>query len=350
MGKKGGCWIALHSTAVNIMSLSTTETEEGTRGGIITRDEIGNERRYTATVAAAAKNIQISSSASSASLETSPPPPPPLKTDDVVTADTFTSGGGTFRIPSFADKYAEREYLKGRLVVAFRIFSKYGFDEGVAGHITLRDPVQPDHFWVNPFGLAFGLIRRSDLILVDHEGRVVDGGANRLLNTAAYMIHVAVHNARPDVMCAAHAHSTYGRAFCALGRPLDIITQDSCAFHRNLAVYRQFKGVVLGREEGEKIAQTLGEKKACLLQNHGLLTVGQTIEAAVYWFVSLEKCCQVQLLADAAAAGRGGMTVKIDDEEAASTFQSIGTPNAGWFNGKPLFDVMIDQLDDRYLQ
>lgn len=69
------------------------------------------------------------------------------------------------RPPRFEDKYRERDYLKGRLAAAFRIFGKYGFDEGVAGHITLRDPVQPDCFWVNPFGTAFSLINKSDLIV-----------------------------------------------------------------------------------------------------------------------------------------------------------------------------------------
>jgi len=252
--------------------------------------------------------------------------------------------------PRFTDKYEEREYLKGRLALAFRLFGKYGFDEGVAGHITLRDPVDPHTFWVNPFGLAFSEIKRSDLILVDHEGKVIDGGENRLLNTAAYMIHAAVHKARPDVLCAAHSHSIYGRAFCALGRPIDIITQDSCAFYNDLAVYNSFKGVVLAKEEGENIAKALGPKKAALLQNHGLLTVGQTVEAALFWFCSLEKCCHAQLMADAAAAGRGGETVKIEEEDAAFTYKSVGTPRAGWFSAKPMFDVMAKEVGDEYLQ
>ncbi len=69
------------------------------------------------------------------------------------------------RPPKFEDKYAERDHMKGALAAAFRIFGKYGFDEGVAGHITLRDPVQPDCFWVNPFGMSFSMISRSDLIV-----------------------------------------------------------------------------------------------------------------------------------------------------------------------------------------
>ena len=133
--------------------------------------------------------------------------------------------------PKFDDPYEERHYLKGKLAAAFRIFGKYGMDDGVAGHITVRDPVDPSTFWVNPFGVAFSLMKRSDLIQVDHQGKVIDGGPVRLLNAAAFMIHGAIHNARPDVQCAAHSHTVYGRAFCALGRELDIITQDSCSFY-----------------------------------------------------------------------------------------------------------------------
>lgn len=192
------------------------------------------------------------------------------------------------RPPTFTDKHEEREYQKGRLAAAFRIFGKYGFDEGVAGHITLRDPVQPDCFWVNPFGRAFSLITKSDLILVDHSGKVIGGGENRLLNTAAYMIHSAIHEARPDVMCAAHSHSIYGRTFCALGRRLESLTQDSCAFHDDHVLYESFNGVVLAEKEGKDIAACLGGKKAALLQNHGLLTVGGSVEE-----VSLVDYCSV---------------------------------------------------------
>jgi len=84
--------------------------------------------------------------------------------------------------PVFTDKYEERRFLKHRLALAFRIFGKHGFGEGVAGHITLRDPVNPDTFWVNPFGMDFSLIRDEDLIRVDSRGKVIDGGRNRLLN------------------------------------------------------------------------------------------------------------------------------------------------------------------------
>lgn len=239
----------------------------------------------------------------------------------------------------FTDKLEEREYLKGRLALAFRIFGRNGYDEGVAGHITLRDPVLPGHFWVNPFGTPFSHIKKSDLLLVDHEGNVVDGGKNRLLNIAAYMIHAAVHEARPDVLCAAHCHSRYGRTFSTLGREIDISTQDSCVFYKDHAVYNSFKGVVLAKEEGENIARAIGPKKAVILQNHGLLTVSSTVEGCIYNFVTLEGLCHTQLLADAAIAGRGGQSILVDEEDAEFSFKSVGTPRAVWFAGLPAFEV-----------
>ncbi|KAL6302512.1 class II aldolase/adducin domain-containing protein [Sparassis latifolia] len=241
--------------------------------------------------------------------------------------------------PSFESKLEEREFLKYRLAQAFRIFGHEGYNEGVAGHITLRDPVRPDCFWVNPFGLHFSLIQPSDLLLVDHDGKFQDeSGPLRLLNRAAYMIHSAVHAARPDVICAAHTHSIYGRAFSTLGKELDIITQDSCAFYNDHVLYDRFGGVVLEEEEGKRIAECLGSKKAAILQNHGLLVASPTIEATVHFYIALEKSCQVQLLADAAAKATG--TVKIPLDEAAYTAQIVGSPRTGWFSGLPHFKAL----------
>ena len=107
---------------------------------------------------------------------------------------------------------------------------------------------------------------------------------------------------------------------------------------------------MLADEEGRQIASTLGARKAALLQNHGLLTVGETIEAAVFWFVQLDKCCHAQLLADAAAGGCGQETIKIHDDDAAYTYKTIGVPRAGWFSAKPMFDVIEKECGEEYLQ
>lgn len=117
---------------------------------------------------------------------------------------------------------------------------------------------------------------------------------------------------------------------------------------QDIALYDTFGGIVLGPEEGQRIAEALGQRKAAILANHGLLTCGQTIESCVRWFVSLENCCETQLLADAAAAGRGGETVKISDEEAEYTYRTVGREIGGWFAAKPSFDLMEHQAGVEY--
>jgi ribulose-5-phosphate 4-epimerase/fuculose-1-phosphate aldolase len=116
----------------------------------------------------------------------------------------------------------------------------------------------------------------------------------------------------------------YGKAWSVFGKPLDMITQDSIRFYKSHAVYDNFGGVVLDREEGKRIANVLGDGKAVILQNHGLLTVGKSVDEAAFWFLSLDKTCQAQLLVDAAAAGNGFEKKLINDEEAAYTYQQVG--------------------------
>lgn len=194
--------------------------------------------------------------------------------------------------PKFASLEEERLYRKQHLAAAFRIFADRGFDEGVAGHISVRDPILTDHFWLNPLSQHFSQICVSDLILVDEDGTVVIG--DEPINAAAFAIHSEIHKARPDVHAACHAHSVYGKAFSVFGRELDMITQDSLRFYKSHAVYPQFGGVVFDREEGRRIAEHLGDGKAIILQNHGLLTVADTVDAAAFWFVSLDKTWYVR--------------------------------------------------------
>jgi ribulose-5-phosphate 4-epimerase/fuculose-1-phosphate aldolase len=240
---------------------------------------------------------------------------------------------------AFENVEDERLYRKQRLAAGFRLFGRFGFDEGVAGHITVRDPGDPNRFWVNPFGLSFSHVRVSDLICVDHEGNVVEG--NAFVNGAAFAIHSQVHAARPDVIAAAHSHSINGKAFSSLGRKLDPITQDVCAFYQDHEVFDDFTGVVLDTEEGKRIAHALGGAKAAILRNHGLLTVGQSVESAVWWFITMERSCQAQLLASAA-----GTPIHIDHEAAVATHDVVGTEAAGQFSFQPLFDQIIRQQPD----
>src|SRR6516162_2408252 len=201
--------------------------------------------------------------------------------------------------PTFGSIAEERRHRQERLAAAFRLFARFGYDEGVAGHITARDPGNPDWFWVNPFGVHFGQIRVSDLVLVNHEGEVVEG--NYPVNTAAFAIHSRVHAARPEAVAAAHAHSVHGKAWSSLGRLLDPITQDACAFYEDHALFDDYTGVVVDVEEGRRIAAALGSNKAAILRNHGLLTVGGSPDAAAWFFIAMDRSCHAQLLAEAVA-------------------------------------------------
>jgi len=243
------------------------------------------------------------------------------------------------RPPTFSTAEGERKHRKHRLAAAFRLFSRFGFDEGVAGHITARDPERLDHFWVNPFGMHFGQIRASDLILVNHQGEVVEGAYP--VNQAAFAIHSRVHAARPDVLAAAHSHSMYGKAWASLGRLLDPITQDACAFYEDHGLFADFTGVVYETSEGERIAQALGNYKAAILRNHGLLTVGHTVDEAAWWFITMDRSCQAQLLAEAV-----GKPVKIDHASAVATRETVGSHLAGWFQFQPMLSRIIREEPD----
>ncbi|HVE98403.1 MAG TPA: class II aldolase/adducin family protein [Mycobacteriales bacterium] len=241
--------------------------------------------------------------------------------------------------PTFDSVEDERLHRKQRLAAGFRLFSRFGFEEGVAGHITARDPEWPDAFWVNPFAMPFAHITVSDLILVNHQGEVIDG--RHPVNAAAFAIHSQVHQARPDAVAAAHSHSLHGKAFSSLGRLLDPITQDVCAFYDDHSLFDDYTGVVLDLEEGKRIAHALGDSKALILRNHGLLTVGPTVDAAVWWFITMERSCQAQLLASAA-----GTPVLIDAAQAELTSKQVGSDFVGWLSFQPLFDKIVREQPD----
>lgn len=241
--------------------------------------------------------------------------------------------------PQFSSVKEERLHRKQHLAAGLRLFGLYGYDEGVAGHITARDPEFPNQFWVNPFGMHFSRICVKDLLLVDHDGTVLEG--EHSVNRAAFAIHSRLHAARPDVVAAAHSHSMYGKAFSSLGRLLKPITQDACAFYNDHVLFDDYAGVVLDLDEGDKIAAKLGDKKAAILQNHGFLTVGGSVDSAVYFFITMERCAKAQMAAEAC-----GKVIEINNEVASLTRTQVGTDGAGWFSFQGLYDMIVHQQPD----
>ncbi|QUQ63713.1 class II aldolase/adducin family protein [Kutzneria sp. CA-103260] len=243
-------------------------------------------------------------------------------------------------LPAVADSVAEERLARKRdLAIAFRLFARYGFDEGVAGHITVRDPEFPHRFWVNPYAVHFSRIKVSDLLLIDEHGHVAEGG--RRTNKAAFWIHSSVHEARPDVVAVAHAHSVHGRAFAALGKTLDPIIQESCAFYQDHVLFDEYRGLVLEQAEGERIARRLGHQRAAILRHHGLLTVGRSVAEAAWWFIAMDRACQMQLLADAAGTPR-----IMTDEEATLAHRQFGNATMARQSFRIMADVVLaDQPD-----
>ncbi|SDJ27998.1 class II aldolase/adducin family protein [Natribacillus halophilus] len=241
--------------------------------------------------------------------------------------------------PTFANVKEERQHGKQRLAAAFRLFARFGFSEGAAGHVTYRDPEYKDHLWVNPYGKPFSEIKTTDLVLVNDHGEVVEG--NYSIHKSAFSIHSAVHKARPDIVASAHAHPVYGKTWSASGRLIDPLTQDACAFYNDHSVLDEFSGVVYEDKEGEKVAQALGNNKAVLLRSHGPLTVGQSVDAAAFWFITMERSCQSQLLAEAA-----DIVHPIDPKNAELTSQQVGREKDGWENFQPLWERIVNEQPD----
>ena len=237
--------------------------------------------------------------------------------------------------PEIEDMEAERQRRKERLACGLRTMGRLHLAEGVAGHVTVRDPEFTDRFWVNPFGHNFKLMTVSDLICVDHNGDVVVG--DRPVNAAAFAIHSELHKARPDVMAAAHSHSMYGRTFSTLGKPLKMISQDATMFYNDIALCNEGSGaVVLDTAVGRAMGEALGTKKALIHQNHGLITTGGSVDAAVWWFIALERLCQSQLLAESA-----GEPIEIPDHLCEDGYKAQGNDIAGWFQFQPFWEELV---------
>lgn len=249
--------------------------------------------------------------------------------------------------PRFDDPADERRHRKERLAVGFRLLARLGLTTGIAGHISARDPEDPDRFWVNPLARPFSLMRVSDLVQVDGEGTVVEGDA--IVNAAAFAIHSRIHAANPKVVSACHSHAPWGRPWSATGRLVEPTSQDACAFFGAQVVIPGFSGVVLGLDVGDQIGAAFTEPTAhpagitvAVHMNHGHITVGRSVDAAVYRFVLFEQLCASQMRLE--ATGRP-FTV-IDVETAASTAVQTGSEYASWIGFQGAYDEIVAREPD----
>lgn len=235
-------------------------------------------------------------------------------------------------IPRYPSHQKHREDVLLHMAAAFRNWARTGFTEGISGHISVRDPEFPDLIWMNPIGRHFALLNASDMLCLDiNTGAVVGGNRTRPANAPGFHIHSEIHKARPgDVHAICHAHTIAGRAWAAVGAPLDMITQDVCDLYGPaLAVDTAYGGIVTAGEEGRRIAAVLGKKgKAAVLLNHGLISVGHTVDEAHFLFGLLDRSCEIQLRVEAACAGNPSLKKHIiPDEMARFNFRMAGEKN-----------------------
>lgn len=247
-------------------------------------------------------------------------------------------------LPDFSTFAEERQHRKERLVAACRAFALHHLDYGFAGHLTVRDPEFPDLYWTNPMAVHFSQVKISNLILADHKGKVVEG--HYALNRAGFVLHAAVHEANPDIVAMCHAHTVYGTAFAALGRPLDPITQDAAAFFEDHVVIKDEAGAVAVEEEaGLSVADRFKNVRAAIHQNHGLLTVSRhSIEAAAFWFIALERCCQQQLLVEAT----GSKPVMVPERSSRYSREHVGSEYIGWLHFQPIYEQLAQTSPDMF--
>jgi ribulose-5-phosphate 4-epimerase/fuculose-1-phosphate aldolase len=241
-------------------------------------------------------------------------------------------------MPAFKNVAEDRQYRKEHLVAACRAFAQHGFDYGFGGHLTVRDPEFPELYWTNPMAVHFSQVKISNLVLANHEGKVMQG--THAINHAGFVLHGAVHHAHPDIVAMCHAHTFAGTAWAAFGRTLEPISQDAACFFEDHVVLKDGAGAVpVNLDAGVAVAAAIGSNKALIHQNHGLITASRhSIDEAAFWFIALDRCCKVQL--DVEATGRS--PAMVPREHALFTRQNVGTPFIAWLHFQTIYGQLVE--------
>ena len=208
------------------------------------------------------------------------------------------SGPGILQIASMKGRCSAAEWqARVDLAACYRLVEHYGMADMMANHITARVPDEPGAFLINAYGMMYEEITASSLVKVDHSGAVLSrpdfGDLDYGINKAGYVIHSAVHEARPDVGCVIHTHSWASMAVSSLACGLLPLTQTAMRFLK--IGYHDYQGVVLDTREQESLIADLGSGEALILRNHGALVVGSTVGEAFNWTHRLELACRAQI-------------------------------------------------------
>jgi len=210
------------------------------------------------------------------------------------------SNSGRLSIASIQGQVSSEEWqARVDIAACYRLLAHYGMSDMMANHVTLRVPGEPDAFLTNPYGMMYEEMTASCMLKINHAGTVLYtpnfGALNYGFNKPGYILHSAVHVARPEIDCVIHTHTPAGLALASLQCGLLPLTQTAMRFHH--IAYHDYWGVVLDRAEQASLIADLGSAEAMILRNHGLLTAGKTIGEAFNWMHRLELSCRSQLAA-----------------------------------------------------
>ncbi|MDW3221221.1 MAG: class II aldolase/adducin family protein [Acidimicrobiales bacterium] len=224
--------------------------------------------------------------------------------------------------PEIDDLDELRLLRKWEVAIGYRIFARMRWGQLGDGHITARDPILTDHFWVLGYGIPFWAATIHNLTLIGPDGSGVMGPTENGINHAGYCIHHPILDTHPHLASAAHTHTGFGTPWSANVQPFRAISQESCALVFDQALYEGQDLEVLTTDGGYRIAEALGTNKVCILRNHGLLTGGHSPAEAVGWFVMAERVAEVHVKAPDAPA--------ISDEAAKEVEATLGPWHVGW--------------------
>jgi len=192
--------------------------------------------------------------------------------------------------------YSKNEkLLRCKLAAVYRLFDMYGWTQNIYNHISVRISQDTEHFLINPFGMLYNEITASGLVKVDMQGEVVETGTTNFgVNVAGFMLHAAIHSARPDLKCVVHVHMPNIVAVSSMKCGLLYLSQESCLIGD--VSYHNYEGLVVEKAEWESLSRDLGvHNKVMLLRNHGAICCGETIEEAFYYAYHLVLACDTQL-------------------------------------------------------
>ena len=186
-----------------------------------------------------------------------------------------------------------RARRKRDCALGYRLLAANRWGDAGDGHISARDPEHTDHFWMLRYGVPYDQVFTEDLALVGPDGSLREGKG--FVNIAGYYIHQPILEKRPDAVSAVHVHTAWGTPYSAEARLLEPITQESCIFFEDHALFNDEEVQVQSVEAGQRIADALGEMRAVILRNHGLLATGDSVAEAVGGFIQMERVAEAHM-------------------------------------------------------